>query len=75
MVRCAFYTFTNTPSKTKYSLAGIYFSTEDLINKAVALLNNKKERCDLGVQARRHIVKHYDLHAVCRPQHIAMIEA
>lgn len=52
-----------------------YFSTEDLINKAVALLNNKKERCDLGVQARRHIVKHYDLHSVCLPQHIAMIEA
>jgi glycosyltransferase involved in cell wall biosynthesis len=52
-----------------------YFSKEDLVTKANYLLNTPDLCRSLGLQARKTIVEKYDLHTVCLPQHIKLIES
>jgi glycosyltransferase involved in cell wall biosynthesis len=52
-----------------------YFSTEDLVHKADKLLNAPELSRSLGQQARKTIIEHYDLHTVCLPQQIELIES
>jgi glycosyltransferase involved in cell wall biosynthesis len=52
-----------------------YFSKEELVHKANDLLNKPDLRRSLGLQARKTIVEKYDLHTVCLPQHIKLIES
>lgn len=51
-----------------------YFSIEDMVEKANVLLDDADKRSHIGKQARRHIIKHYDLQTICLPQHVKMIE-
>lgn len=51
-----------------------FFSKEDLISAVDRLLDDAPLRARLGKSARQHIVKEYDLHTVCLPQQIKLLE-
>ncbi len=51
-----------------------YFSQEELVAKASRLLDNPALCEQVAKRARQSVINNYDLHSVCLPQHIALIE-
>jgi glycosyltransferase involved in cell wall biosynthesis len=52
-----------------------FFSEEELLNKVSSLMDNPELRKQVAKRARQTVIEQYDLHTVCLPQHIALIEA
>jgi glycosyltransferase involved in cell wall biosynthesis len=50
-----------------------YFSQEELVEKVSLLMNDPTLRKKVARKARQTVVERYDLHTVCLPQHIALI--
>ena len=50
-------------------------STKDIARKVVDVLERPGTYAHLGPAARRHVVKHYDFHKVCLPEHLRQINA
>ena len=51
-----------------------FFDIEGLVNKADSLLDDKELRLKLGAQARETVIKKYDLHTICLPAQIQLVE-
>jgi glycosyltransferase involved in cell wall biosynthesis len=51
-----------------------FFDGDGLISKANLLLDDKELRLKLGANARRTVVKKYDLNATCLPAQIQLVE-
>jgi glycosyltransferase involved in cell wall biosynthesis len=51
-----------------------YFSQKELIEKVSLLMENPELRKNVSKKARQTVVERYDLHTVCLPQHIALID-
>lgn len=51
-----------------------FFDIEGLVNKADSLLDDKELRLKLGAKARESVIKKYDLHTICLPAQIQLVE-
>lgn len=51
-----------------------FFSDEEFLERFEMLMADDALRAKLGKQARQFIVENYDLHSVCLPKHVELIE-
>lgn len=51
-----------------------FFSAEQIAEAVAEALEHPEKMQELRQSARQHIVTHYDLHSVCLPQHIRLLE-
>tara|TARA_B100002052_G_C15301836_1_gene341413 strand:- start:179 stop:442 length:264 start_codon:yes stop_codon:yes gene_type:complete len=51
-----------------------FFDHEEMSQKIISILNNPKEYEKIRKEARKFIVKNYDLKSICLPKQIDLIE-
>jgi glycosyltransferase involved in cell wall biosynthesis len=51
-----------------------FFDTKQLANQVVEILANPEKFNDIRINARKTVVERYDLHSICLPKQIALIE-
>ena len=51
-----------------------FFDTTALVEKACALLDDPEKRATLGKNARKHVVRNYDLRRTCLPGQLAWVD-
>jgi glycosyltransferase involved in cell wall biosynthesis len=79
-VQCAIVASSTAPvvdvlEHEKSALLVDFFQPTELVQAVCRLLENKPLAAQLGVSARVHAVKHFDLRSVCLPQQMQWVEA